>query len=238
MKFHSKKNRLSGVPAILLTIAIATANLYAFPDFEQAKSGADAGEADAQAIAATYYALGWQTEKNPEAAIQYAEQSSQSGNPLGKFRLGAMMRNGEGIPKDEPRGLSLQSEAVKIWSQDFDEEDPFSLTALGVALFQGKALPQDKALAAKFYKKAADLDFAPAQYNYAMCAKLGEGIPKDPSLSQKYLQKAAQNGYRLANEALGQPASTPSAASESTSTHKNKSPEPPKYKPSKYQTDL
>jgi TPR repeat protein len=203
MKFHSKKIRLSGKPAILLTIAIATANLYAFPDFEEAKSSADAGEADAQAIAATYYALGWQTEKNPEVAIQYAEQSSQSGNPLGKFRLGAMMRNGEGIPKDEPRGLSLQAEAVKIWSQDFDEEDPFSLTALGVALFQGKALPQDKALAAKFYKKAADLDFAPAQYNYAMCAKLGEGIPKDPSLSQKYLQKAAQNGYRLAQEALG-----------------------------------
>jgi TPR repeat protein len=238
MKFHSKKIRLSGKPAILLTIALAIANLYAFPDFEEAKSSADAGEADAQAIAATYYALGWQTEKNPEAAIQYAEQSSRSGNPLGKFRLGAMMRNGEGIPKDEPRGLSLQAEAVKIWSQDFDEEDPFSLTALGVALFQGKVLPQDKVMAAKYYKKAADLDFAPAQYNYAMCAKDGQGIPKDPSLSQKYLQKAAQNGYRLANEALGQPASTPSAASESTSTHKNKSPEPPKYKPSKYQTDL
>jgi hypothetical protein len=203
MKFHSKKIRLSGKPAILLTIAIATANLYAFPDFEEAKSSADAGEADAQAIAATYYALGWQTEKNPEAAIQYAEQSSRSGNPLGKFRLGAMMRNGEGIPKDEPRGLSLQAEAVKIWSQDFDEEDPFSLTALGVALFQGKVLPQDKVMAAKYYKKAADLDFAPAQYNYAMCAKLGEGIPKDSSLSQKYLQKAAQNGYRLAQEALG-----------------------------------
>jgi len=203
MKFHSKKIRSLSKLSLLVAGALATANIYAFPDFEEAKSRADSGKADAQAIAATYYALGWQTEKNPEAAIQYAEQSSRSGNPLGKFRLGAMMRNGEGIPKDEPRGLSLQAEAVKIWSQDFDEEDPFSLTALGVALFQGKVLPQDKVMAAKYYKKAADLDFAPAQYNYAMCAKLGEGIPKDSSLSQKYLRKAAQNGYRLAQEALG-----------------------------------
>jgi len=36
-----------------------------------------------------------------------------------------------------------------------------------------------------------------------MCAKDGQGIAKDPSLAEKYLQKAAQNGYRLAQEALG-----------------------------------
>jgi hypothetical protein len=202
---------------LLIAGAFATANLYAFPDFEEAKSSADVGEAAAQAIVATYYALGWQTEKNPDLAVQYAEQSSRSGNPLGKFRFGAMMRNGEGIPKDESRGLALQSEAAKIWSNGFDEDDPFSLTALGVALFQGKVLPQDKVMAAKCYKKAADLDFAPAQFNYAMCAKDGQGIAKDPSLTKKYLQKAAQNGYRLAQEALGMTADASSSEDQSDS---------------------
>ena len=212
-------------------------NLHAF-SFLEAKSEADQGDAQSQAIVATYYALGWQTTKDPALDVHYAQQSAKAGNPLGKFRLGSLLRNGDGIAKDEASGLRLQNEAAKIWSKGVDESDPFTLTAIGVALFQGKVIKQHKEQAAQFYKKAADMGFAPAQFNYAMCAKDGQGIPINPDLCLAYLNKSSENGCRLANEALGQPTSTASTISESTSTDKNKSSETPKNKPAKIQTDL
>ena len=191
--------------ALSAAVLVTAGSLFAFPGFEEAKSEADQGDAQAQAIVATYYALGWQTAKDPALAARYAEQSANAGNPLGNFRLGALLRNGEGVAKDETAGLRLQNDAAGIWSKGFDEGDPFALTAIGVALFQGKVVPQNKAQAAQLYKKAADMDFAPAQYNYAMCAKDGQGIPKNTDLCAEYLSKAAGSGYRLAQEALGQP---------------------------------
>ena len=194
--------------AIFATIFAVAGSLFAFPDFERAKIEADQGNSKAQGIVATYYAIGWQTDKNLDLATQYAEQSANAGDPLGKFRLGSLLRNGEGIPEDEAAGIRLQNEAAAIWGKGFDESDPFTLTAIGVALFQGKIVKQDKTQAAQFYKKAADMNFAPAQFKYAMCAKDGQGIQKDSATCVTYLSKAAESGYRLAQEALGQSSST------------------------------
>jgi TPR repeat protein len=230
--------RFTSAKSTFVAIFAITGGLFAFPSFEEAKSAADQGSAKGQGIVATYYAIGWQTSKNPVLAVSYAQQSARAGDPLGKFRLGALLRNGEGITKDEALGLRLQNEAAAIWGKGFDEGDPFAMTAVGVALFQGKVVTQDKARAAQLYKKAADMGYAPAQFNYAMCAKDGQGIPINPDLCLAYLSKSAENGYRLANEALGQPTSTASTASESTSTDKKNSSETPKSKPLKIQTDL
>lgn len=87
--------------ALTAAVLVTASSLFAFPDFEEAKSEADQGDAQAQAVVATYYALGWQTGKDPALAAQYAKQSANAGNPLGKFRLGALVRNGEGVAKDE-----------------------------------------------------------------------------------------------------------------------------------------
>lgn len=190
--------------ALSAAVLVTAGSLFAFPGFEEAKIEADRGNAQAQAIVATYYALGWQTSKDPALAIRYAEQSANAGNPLGKFRLGALLRNGEGVANDEATGLRLQSDAAAIWSKGFDEGDPFALTAIGVALFQGKVVKQDKAQAARLYKKAADMEFAPAQFNFAMCAKDGMGIPKDQKLYAEYIAKAAAGSYKLAIEILRQ----------------------------------
>lgn len=203
----AKKTTLRSAAAFAALALLHSVPLAAFPAFSDVLADAGAGDPGAQAIAATYYALGWQTAKDPALAARYARQSADAGDPLGKFRLGALLRSGEGTAKDEASGLRLQKEATGIWAEKgYPQDDPFTLTAIGVALFQGKVLQQDKATAAQFYKKAADMGFAPAQFNYAMCAKDGQGIPKDPALCAEYLSKAAASGYRLAHEALGQPA--------------------------------
>jgi uncharacterized protein YecT (DUF1311 family) len=100
------------------------------------------------------------------------------------------------VQKNEELGLALQDEALMGLNEM--EGNPYSITALGVALFQGKVLDQDHATAVKLYKKAADMGYAPAQYNYAKCAESGQGIAKNKAVSKVYLQKAAAQNYPLA----------------------------------------
>jgi TPR repeat protein len=167
--------------------------------FEEAKSLADQGDAYGEAIAAFHYSVGWDTNKNLEMAAQYAQSSAEKKNPLGLFRLGSLTIAGEGVEKNEELGLALQDEALMGLNEM--EGNPYSITALGVVLFQGKVLDKDLATAAKLYKKAADMGFAPAQYNYAKCAEFGHGIPKNKAVSKMYLQKSAAQGYPLATGA-------------------------------------
>jgi len=75
--------------------------------FEEAKAAADSGDSHAQAIVAMHYSLGWQVEKNPELALQYANQSASAGDALGLYRLGALLRSGEGVTKDEEEALYM-----------------------------------------------------------------------------------------------------------------------------------
>lgn len=169
--------------------------------FNQAKQQADSGDAFAQAVVATHYQLGWQTEKNPGLAVKYAMSSAKAGHPLGKFRLGALMRAGDGIQKNEEQGLELQGNSFNDLHK---ANDPYSLTSAGIIIFQGKIFkkPPDTAIryrdAAALYKRAADMGYAPAQFNYAMCAEAGHGIGKSQEVFEKYLTLAASNSYPLA----------------------------------------
>ena len=173
--------------------------------FEEARQRADKGDAFAQTVVALQCQLGWNTKKDPQQAVKYASASANAGEPLGQFRLGALLRAGEGIAKDEQQGLAYQAASFSGLS---DVQDPYSMTAVGILIFQGKVVgqnvPKDQRRkdAANLYKKAADMGYAPAQFNYAMCTEAGHGIPKNESLRQEYLRKAAADGYRLAADAL------------------------------------
>jgi len=189
-------------------------NNNAILTFDEAKELADQGDAFGEAVVAFHYSIGWQTEKNPELALENAQSSADKGNPLGMFRLGSFFLWGDGVEKNEEAGLALQDQALTGLNEM--EGNPYSITALGVVLFQGKVLDKDLATAAKLYKKAADMGFAPAQYNYAKCAEFGHGIPKNMALSKQYLQKAAAQNYPLAlSGGTGSVASTAKAMSPS-----------------------
>ena len=43
----------------------------------------------------------------------------------------------------------------------------------------------------RLYKAAADMGYAPAEFNYAMCAEAGHGMRKDLQVREAYLKKAA-----------------------------------------------
>ena len=147
--------------------------------FEEAKQRADSGDAFAQAVVALHYQLGWNTEKNAELAAKYALASANAGEPLGQFRLGALMRAGEGVAKDEEQGLAYQATSFDGLNR---AKDPYSITALGILIFQGKAIaqtiPKEDRLkeAVRLYQLAADMGYAAAQFNYAMAAKTEKNI--------------------------------------------------------------
>jgi len=167
--------------------------------FEEAKQRADQGDAYAQAVVALHYQLGWGVPALDEAAAQYAVASAKAGHPLGKFRLGSLLRGGDGLTKDEQQGLALQAASFDGLSRMTG--DPYALTSLGVMVFQGKAVwqnvPQDRRRqqAAQLYKKAADLGFAPAQFNYAMALNDGHGVAKDSDARDDYLARAMDQSY-------------------------------------------
>ncbi len=161
----------------LLLLALSTASAQAqVLTFDQAKQRADAGDAFGQAVVALHYQLGWYTQKNPQLAAKYAIASAEAGQSLGQFRLGALLRAGEGVPKDEEQGLALQSAA---FNSLYEADDPYSITSAAIMIFQGKVVGQDVSQAerrrdaAALYKKAAGMGYAPAVFNYAMCAEAG-----------------------------------------------------------------
>ena len=108
--------------------------------FEEAKQRADQGDAFAQAVVALHYQLGWNTEKNPELAAKYALASANAGEPLGQFRLGALMRAGEGVVKDEKQGFAYQAASFDGLAA---AQDPYSITATAIMIFQGKVVEQN-----------------------------------------------------------------------------------------------
>ena len=48
--------------------------------------------------------------------------------------------------------------------------------------------------AAELFSKAADMGFAPAQYNLGYCYKYGDGVPRDLDKSAEWYRKAAEQG--------------------------------------------
>jgi len=87
------------------------------------------------------------------------------------------LKNGEGIPKNELQGLELQKRAVQGLQEMGD--NPYALSSLGVILFQGKVLPEDKLGASSLYKKAASLGYAPAALNLARWPEHYTGEPSE-----------------------------------------------------------
>lgn len=188
----------TAIVALAVSTFCASAQVLSF---DQAKQRADQGDAFAQAVVAMHYQLGWDTQKNLQLAAAYAVASMNAGHPLGMFRVGALLRAGEPGPKDETQGLAYQEASFTALYQ---AEDPYSLTCVAIMIFQGKVVgqntPEDERRrdAAAFYKKAADMGYAPAQFNYAMALNDGHGVKKDSALFEQYLAKARASSYPLA----------------------------------------
>jgi TPR repeat protein len=154
---------------------------------------ANAGDAYAQAVLSFYYGLGYKTEKNTELSAEYAMKSASQGHPLGVYRLGTMRQTGEGMEKNEAQGQALKAKAFDGLNNMGG--DPYAITALGVMLFRGEGVARNRSEAARLYRLAADMGYAPAQFNYSACLMAGQGVQKNPEAAQAYWRAAFNQSY-------------------------------------------
>ena len=76
--------------------------------------------------------------------------------------------------------------------------------ALGTAYNEGQAgLKQDHAEALKWFRRAADKGFAPAQYNLGLAFELGHGVAADEREAFKHYLMAAEQGFGAAQFNVG-----------------------------------
>jgi TPR repeat protein len=82
--------------------------------------------------------------------------------------------------------------------------DAQSQFELGSAFFSGTlGVAKDYAEAVKWYRKAADQNYAEAQFGLGFCYHEGEGVTKDYAEAVKWYRKAAEQNYAEAQFGLG-----------------------------------
>jgi hypothetical protein len=81
--------------------------------------------------------------------------------------------------------------------------DPNSEFQLGLAYANGQGVAKDLAEAVKWYRKAAEQNFAPAQTSLGYCYEGGIGVAKDDVEAVKWFRKAAEQNFAPAQSDLG-----------------------------------
>jgi uncharacterized protein len=85
---------------------------------------------------------------------------------------------------------------------DANKGAPNSQFELGIMYYEGNSVPQDFNEAAKWFTKASEQGYAPAQYNLGVIYESDLGV-QDYNEAVKWYTKAAQQGYTVAQFNLG-----------------------------------
>jgi TPR repeat protein len=74
---------------------------------------------------------------------------------------------------------------------------------LGTMYDAGNGLPEDSALAAKWYRRAADQGDAGAQFALGVMYNSGQGVDRDPATAVTWFRKSAEQGLATGQANLG-----------------------------------
>jgi TPR repeat protein len=74
---------------------------------------------------------------------------------------------------------------------------------IGICYTRGEGVPQNHSEAARYFRLAAELGLAKAQFNYGVCSYKGEGVLQNRSEAIRYYRLAADQAHPPAQLALG-----------------------------------
>ena len=97
------------------------------------------------------------------------------------------IRGGEYVAYDR----ADYSTALKVWLPKAQEGDPEAMTNVGEIYEKGLGLAPDYEVAAFWYNKAAELDFARAQINLGYLNEMGLGVERNPRKALEWYRKAS-----------------------------------------------
>ena len=102
----------------------------------------------------------------------------------------------------EPKGQAMRAygteayhEAVQLLVPAARAGDPEAQLFLGYLYLTGKGVDQDTALAAHWYRLAAEQGNADAQYQLGLMYELGIGLPQDIWEAEGWYQRATDQGF-------------------------------------------
>ncbi|MFP4079619.1 MAG: tetratricopeptide repeat protein [Ectothiorhodospira sp.] len=115
------------------------------------------------------------------------------GHATGRFNVGFMYANGQGVPRDD-------AEAVRWYRLAAEQGDAHAQCNLALMHVNGRGVEQDEAEAVQWYRYAADLENASAQSNLGVLYANGRGVPQDWVRAYMWSDLAAAQGYDLARD--------------------------------------
>ncbi len=193
-------------------------------DLEQARYWAQQAADQENNAGYTILGLIYYDEENYLFAKAYLEKGAQLGNNRAREALAEMYHEGKGVEKDAEKArafltdaiadgdeeakllLSLYNlkdnhndlDAVAHDEQSIDSNDPIALLILSARYKEGMGVEQDLKKAFQLCKKAADMGYAPAQYDLASYYRHGQGTAKDDREAFNYLLKSAKQDCDIA----------------------------------------
>jgi TPR repeat protein len=162
------------------------------------EQGKVANENKNKCLASDCNKKGWDAykAKDYKEAVKWYRLSAEQGYADGQFSLGAMYKNGQGVPQD-------YKEAVKWWKLSAEQGDADAQLNLGRMYREGKGVPQDNKEAVKWWKLSATQGKTRAQTRLGFMYDTGEGVPQDYKEAVKWYRLAAERGSANAQYNLG-----------------------------------
>jgi TPR repeat protein len=143
------------------------------------------------AVADLYFMSG-----EPALAAEWYGKSAKQGDLRGKTGLGALLLMGQGVSKDEKRGIELIRDAA----EKGDAQGQLNLTS---AYLNGTGVEKDEKQGVNWLKKAEQGGHPEAQYQLGRLYFFGaQSLPRDLAESEKCLRAAISKGHRGAQVLL------------------------------------
>lgn len=135
------------------------------------------------------------TKLTPEKKFEALLKKAEAGDVQAQQEVGGSYFNGEGVQKDEAKGLFWTEKAAA-------KGNPTSQYNLGLSYAEGLGVPKDAAKALEWLQKSAMQGDADGQNGLGYLYYLGQGVPKDAAKAAEWWQKSATQGNAQAQGRL------------------------------------
>lgn len=163
--------------------------------YQEWKTAAEAGKAEAQFDLGLLYAQGLGVRRDLTEAARWYRKSADQGNAEAEFALGQMYLRGWGVPRDEADAIRWLQMANSVES----DGPPTDWSPI-----EGYGVPKDVKQAVYWYKQAADKGHPEAEFNLAQLYAGGEGVKRDQEQAARWVSASASQGYGPALAEFGE----------------------------------
>ncbi len=133
---------------------------------------------------------------DPAEAAEWILSAAEHGVPAAQLRLGRMLLEGRGVPRDEPVAFEWFSRAARRGNAE-------ALNMVGRCHENGWGVPVDLSLAAAHYRSSALGRHDWGEYNFGNMLFDGRGVARDLPQALYWYLRAARQGHGRAMNLLG-----------------------------------